>query len=574
MSNGYDYLAKKDEDKNSVELIVELKALRKTNSRLKDVIARRERLEKFKKQSPNDTFEELEIQRELVNSLRDEIKGHQAERDTFGEELDIQVEELRAANEELLKAAELLKESEERFRILADNTPHLAWMAEQDGRIFWFNKQWYDYTGTMLEEMRGWGWLKVHHPDYVQKVNDGWRSSIEAGRQHENTALLRGKDGNYRWFLTRAMPVRDKQGNIKLWLGTNTDITEHKCLEEKLALSASFPEMNPIPIFEVNEAGVITYSNPATNRLFPDLQAMGFSHTILKGIAPNVFKKDGMSELTRDVHINGTTYQQYIYYLPDRNTFRVYSRDITERKRAEEALIEAKRQAELYVDLMSHDIRNMNHSAMGYLELALQALEMEKRLKLDDKVLIERPMHALENSSALIDNVRKLQKLMTEGVKTKPTDLHKIFRELEATSFHSDDRDILINIQHVPGVMVEANDLLKDVFVNLITNAIKHSDEEKQLTVSVKVEPVDKNGKKYYRCVVEDNGPGIPDEMKGKLFHRFQRGTTKARGKGLGLYLVRTLVEGYDGKVWVEDRVQGDYQKGSRFVVMLPAVKQ
>jgi signal transduction histidine kinase len=246
-------------------------------------------------------------------------------------------------------------------------------------------------------------------------------------------------------------------------------------------------------------------------------------------------------------------------------------REITERKRAEEAMKEAKQQAELYVDLMGHDINNLNHSAMGYLELALQTLEAEKRLKLDDKVFIERPMQALANSSALINNVMKLQMLMTEGVKTKPTDLNAIFRDLETMSFHSEGRDVIINIPHMPGLIVKANELLKDVFVNLITNATKHSDIEKMLTVNVKVEPVNENGQKYYRCSVEDNGPGIPGELKGQLFNRFKRGRTKAHGKGLGLYLVRTLVEGYGGKVWVEDRVPGDHTKGARFMVMLPA---
>ena len=248
--------------------------------------------------------------------------------------------------------------------------------------------------------------------------------------------------------------------------------------------------------------------------------------------------------------------------------------DITERKQAEEALNMAKHQAELYVDLMGHDINNFNLSAMGYLELALQALEAEKRLKLEDKLLIERPMQALANSSELISNVRKLQRLMAEGVKTRSTYLDQIFRELEGMSFHSYDRHVAINIQHVPGIMVEANELLKDAFANLIANAVKHSDEEKPLTVNVKAELVDENGKKYYRCTVEDDGPGIPDALKNKVFHRFQRGATKARGKGLGLYLVRTLVEGYHGKVWVEDRIHGDHTKGARFVVMLPAIDQ
>lgn len=247
--------------------------------------------------------------------------------------------------------------------------------------------------------------------------------------------------------------------------------------------------------------------------------------------------------------------------------------EIMQRKQTEEELGKAKEQAELYLDLMSHDINNLNHSAMGYLELALDTLNVKMMLRLDDKMLIERPMQSLADSSVLINNVQKIQKLRTEGIKAKPTDLDKIFRALEETSFHSKDRDVTINIQRVPGVIVEANELLKDVFVNLIANAIKHSDEEKPLTVNVKVKPVNENGRSFFQCMVEDNGPGIPDEMKSKLFKRLQRGATKAQGKGLGLYLVRMLVEGYHGSVWVEDREPGDHTKGTRFVVMLPAVE-
>ena len=163
---------------------------------------------------------------------------------------------------------------------------------------------------------------------------------------------------------------------------------------------------------------------------------------------------------------------------------------------------------------------------------------------------------------------------MTKGVKTKPTDLQKIFREIEATNFHSDDRDVMINIQYVSDYLVQANELLKDVFINLISNAIKHSPAEKPLIVNLKVETVNENGQKYYQCMVEDNGPGIPDELKSILFYRFQRGTTKAHGKGLGLYIVRTLVDDFDGKVWVEDRIQGDHSKGAKFVVMLPVAEK
>jgi signal transduction histidine kinase len=119
---------------------------------------------------------------------------------------------------------------------------------------------------------------------------------------------------------------------------------------------------------------------------------------------------------------------------------------------------------------------------------------------------------------------------------------------------------------------VIANRLLHDVFSNLVGNAIKHSNGN-GIDINIKLENAIENGKNCQRVLVEDNGPGIPDDMKDSVFNRLQRGDTKARGLGLGLYLVKSLVESYHGRVWVEDRVKGDHKKGSRFVVLLPAAE-
>ena len=128
-----------------------------------------------------------------------------------------------------------LIESEERFRALADNIPNLAWMADADGWIFWYNKQWYEYTGTTFEEMQGWGWQKVHHPDYVDAVTEEWSTKLLNGEAYDNIFPLKGKDGTYRWFLTRITPIKDKHGKIERWFGTNTDITERKDIEDESA---------------------------------------------------------------------------------------------------------------------------------------------------------------------------------------------------------------------------------------------------------------------------------------------------------------------------------------------------
>ena len=114
----------------------------------------------------------------------------------------------------------------DQFRTLANAIPQLAWMADATGSIHWFNQRWYDFTGGTLEEMQGWGWRKVHHPDHLDRVVDRIRQCFQTGEPWEDTFPLRGACGEYRWFLSRALPIRREGGSIAGWFGTNTDVTE------------------------------------------------------------------------------------------------------------------------------------------------------------------------------------------------------------------------------------------------------------------------------------------------------------------------------------------------------------
>ena len=127
-----------------------------------------------------------------------------------------------------------LRESEERFRIMADSIPQLAWMARPDGHIFWFNRRWYEYTGTTPEQMEGRGWQLVHDPAELPGVMTKFQAALSAGVPWEDTFPLRQHDGAMRWHLSRALPVRDAQGNVVRWFGTNTDITEQRQTEDAL----------------------------------------------------------------------------------------------------------------------------------------------------------------------------------------------------------------------------------------------------------------------------------------------------------------------------------------------------
>src|ERR1043166_7596536 len=123
---------------------------------------------------------------------------------------------------------------ERQFRTLANSISQLAWMADGEGYIFWYNDRWYEYTGTTLEEMKGWGWQKVHHPDELARVVESIRVAFATGQPWEDTFPLRSKTGEYRWFLSRALPIFDAEGKVARWFGTNTDITEQRDLAQAL----------------------------------------------------------------------------------------------------------------------------------------------------------------------------------------------------------------------------------------------------------------------------------------------------------------------------------------------------
>jgi PAS domain S-box-containing protein len=144
---------------------------------------------------------------------------------------------VRAFNEMLLEIQtrdSALQESEQQFRTLADSIPQLAWMGDAQGNLFWYNRRWYEYTGTSPVEMEGWGWKSVHDPDVLPKVMEKWQSSLAEGRPFEMIFPLRGTDGAFRDFLTLVVPVRDAQCKVVRWFGTNTDITEQRRSEEAL----------------------------------------------------------------------------------------------------------------------------------------------------------------------------------------------------------------------------------------------------------------------------------------------------------------------------------------------------
>ena len=142
-------------------------------------------------------------------------------------------ERIRRDNELALASAHA--EGEARVSQLADSMTQLAWMADPAGAVNWYNKRWYEYTGTTRETMLGDGWIAVHHPDYANgvfaKIKENWKTPTV----WEMTFPLRSTNGDFRWFLTRAVPLRNADGKVLQWFGTNTDIHDQKLAADELA---------------------------------------------------------------------------------------------------------------------------------------------------------------------------------------------------------------------------------------------------------------------------------------------------------------------------------------------------
>ncbi len=181
-----------------------------------------------------------EIERLLAESetANEALQGQQVELELLNQQLQDNAVELEAQTEELQETAadlamrtveanlarDAVVASEIQLQTLADAIPTLAWTARPDGFIEWYNARWYEYTGTTPEQMTGWGWQSVHHPDTLPLVLEQWRGAIASGDFFEMTFPLRGGDGEFRRFLTRVVPLRDEKGEIIRWFGTNTDV--------------------------------------------------------------------------------------------------------------------------------------------------------------------------------------------------------------------------------------------------------------------------------------------------------------------------------------------------------------
>ena len=434
---------------------------------------------------------------------------HQHELTEAAENLNRRLQAEIVARTETEKA---LRESEEQFRTMANNIAPMAWMTNADGWIFFYNKRWYDYTGASLEEMQGWGWEKVLHPNHLSRVKEIWTAHLRDGEPWEDTFPLRGKDGKYRWFLSGAFPIRDSAGKIWRWFGTNTDITEHKRAEEEIL------------------------------RLNADLE-----HRVIERTAQLQAANVGLqTEVAQR--------QKSEVALHDKNI----------------ELQNAAEVKDLFLANMSHELRTPLNCIIGFAEFLVDGkpgmINPKQKEYLRD--ILNSGKHLLQ----LISDILDLTKVGSGKMELYP-EKFSVRKAIEDACALSQPialkKAVQIDVNVAPklGEVTIDQQKFKQILYNLLSNAIKFNHDGGK--VEVLAEPHDTN---RFKLVVHDTGIGVKLEDIGRLFNQFEQLESHIsrhyEGTGLGLALTRKLVELHGGTISVES----EFGKGSYFTVVLPLV--
>jgi len=263
-------------------------------------------------------------------------------------------------------AEDQLRISGTRFRALADNIAQLAWMADDAGHIFWFNKRWFDYTGTKLEDTAGTGWQRLIHPEHADRVVRKFSGRFQRGEPWEDTFPILARDGSYRWFLSRALPITGEDGRVDLWCGTNTDVTEQRDASRRLRQKARLIEQSHEAILVWEIDGGIVFWNKGCRELygFDQAEATGArSHDLLRTRHPmplELFeahlRESGswsgeLLHVAKDGHEVWVDSRQELLNAGDRLLVLETNRDITERRKADEL-------RNLLLGELDHRVRN------------------------------------------------------------------------------------------------------------------------------------------------------------------------------------------------------------------------
>jgi PAS domain S-box-containing protein len=503
-----------------------------------------------------------------------------------------------------LETPEEPDETISRYRFLADVMPLLVWTARPDGFIDYFNQRWYDTTGLEPPETQERHWQSVLHPDDLSLYRDSWTQALQTGKPYElECRFRRASDGSHRWHLVRAFPRRNSNGKIVQWVGTGTDIDDQVRVQEELEAGRRFAlsalDGLAAHIAVLDEAGRIIMVNrswrafaeangPTIN---PASEGANYLHVcdsaegdrsseaplVAQGIRAVLRGEQDKFVIEYPCHSDTELrwFNLRVTRFPDPGPARVIvsHEDITSRKLAEEALRRralelaratralerTNRELDQFAYITSHDLKA---PLRGIANLSSWIEEdLGDNLNPETQQHLELLRGRVNRMEAMIEGILQYSRIGRVQSSAETVDVGVLLNEV--IDLMAPPPEVHIKIETPMPPLLTDKLRLQQVFMNLIGNAIKHAQRP-----DVEIRIAAREQGDFQEFVVSDNGPGIAPQYHEKIFQFFQtlEARDKVEGTGIGLSLVKKIIENLGGTIQVES----EEGKGAAFRFTLP----
>jgi len=499
------------------------------------------------------------------------------------------------------RAERELSMSEARYRALIEASGQVVWTADSSGRRDETSRLWWsEITGQSRDESAGWNWLDAVHPDDRQRVQRQWKEAVETKSTLKSDYRVRTRQGSYRSFTVRGIPVLNADGSFREWVGTFADVTEQKVAENAIAVSSAklraYFETASQGIIRVNEQGRIEELNARLLELcgYSREELIGQDVTILvaeelrKSYAKHIaglFRAPktwpmgaGLEVMARHKDGHEFPVEMGLSFVEERDGLRAlaFVSDITERKRSESALLESQKLESLGVLAggIAHDFNNLLVGIMGNASL-LQIAPLAEVYRDTVAEILKASQRAADLTRQLLAYAGKARFDM------RPLNLSALVKEINALIHASIPKTVYLRLdldESAPFILADAGQI-QQVIMNLVINGAESIPRNTPgvVVVSTREEEIDaENARanfgvdlrpgKYVSLEVQDTGAGIDEGTRQRMFDPFF--TTKFMGRGLGLSAVLGIVRAHHGAL----RVESHLGEGSTFTVVFPAM--
>jgi PAS domain S-box-containing protein len=468
-----------------------------------------------------------------------------------------------------------LLESRQHYQALAESLPHLVWTCRPDGYCDYLSRQWVEYTGRPATVQLGYGWAEQLHPDDQERARSEWTAATVRGDKLDIEFRIRRGDGAFRWFRTRAVPLRDAAGHIIKWFGSNTDIEDYKQAMGNIARAEErfrlVVEAAPNAMLMADHYGRIVLLNRKSEELF-GYEREELINAPIERLVPEQFRRihpDHVASFLRTPSARAMGVGRELYgqrkdgtqvaieiglnpiELPEGDYVLASIIDVTERKRIDDDLRRSNADLEQFAYIASHDLQEPLRMVASYTDLLAQRYQGQ----LDERAnkYIHYATDGARRMQRLVADLLAYSRVGSQDVQWRRVQSGDVVRTVIETlepSIRESGATVTV-VGTLPSVLADEGQLVQ-VFQNLIGNAIKfRGDAPPQISVQAT------RRDSRWMFSVTDNGIGIDMRYAEKIFQMFQRLHEKGKyeGSGIGLAITKRIIEGHGGRVWFESNV-------------------